>query len=109
MSCSSDCSAANVACVNDCAASYPDGGVRYRLCIAKCTAILAGCYALCAGEAVVDAAEDAAAAVGRAIVKGMEWLHDHAGEIAVGTIIVVGGIALIVLLGPGGGLVLAAA
>jgi hypothetical protein len=58
-------------------------------------------------EYVACKAQAAAAALADAINTGMQWLAEHP-EVVLGTILLIGGILLIVTTGPGGALILVA-
>lgn len=63
--------------------------------------------AACEAEYIACEAQAAAAALADAINTGMQWLSEHP-EVVIGTILLIGGILLIVTTGPGGALILVA-
>lgn len=61
----------------------------------------------CDAEFAACETQAAAAALADAINAGMQWLAEHP-EVVIGTILLIGGILLIVTTGPGGALILVA-
>lgn len=61
----------------------------------------------CETEYVACKAQAAASALADAINTGMQWLAEHP-EVVIGTILLIGGILLIVTTGPGGALIVVA-
>ena len=116
MSCADECEKAYLDCSTRCSEMSEDDiptifsylslpTYLARICYPKCMAVQAACLAKCAAEeAVDDVAEYAADVAGRAA----QFVRDHPG-LVIGTIVVIGGIALVATTGPGGVMVLVAA
>ena len=98
-----DCEDEQIQCFRRCWRRKPPwpitckGAGHYAFCQSLCLAEYMECLAENALERTFDALSDA-----------LQWLADHP-EIVVGTLIVVAGVAMIVTMGPAGGLILVAA
>ena len=76
--------------------------------MAEAAALYAGCKADEVVEEVECAVVAGAGLVFDSLAEANEWLYENRGAIAVGTVVVVGAVAMVVVAGPAGGLVLVA-